>query len=180
MTYGDLKIQQAEQLLIKFYKIKHLILLEFQNMTDIKEVLPLCFTNFLIKSLQVLVLLRLEIMDVLQTWLCINQLKNYTNKLLKLKKKNVYSAFEDNIWGTDLADIQLISQFNKGFRVLCVIDIFSKYAWVAPLKDEKGVSIVNTFQEILNNSAELRSSRKPKKIWVDKESEFYKSSFKNV
>ena len=63
---------------------------------------------------------------------------------------------------------------------MCVIDIFSKYAWVAPLKDEKGVSIVNTFQEILNNSAELRSSRKPKKIWVDKESEFYKSSFKNV
>ena len=43
-----------------------------------------------------------------------------------------------------------MSQFNKGFRfLLCVIDIFSKYAWVVPLKDKKGVSIVNAFQSIL-------------------------------
>ena len=45
--------------------------------------------------------------------------------------------------------MQLISKFNKGFRfLLCVIDIFSKYAWVVPLKDKKGVSIVNAFQNI--------------------------------
>ena len=50
----------------------------------------------------------------------------------------VYSGFNDNIWGADLADMQLISKFNKGFRfLLCVIDIFSKYAWVVPLKDKK-------------------------------------------
>ena len=49
----------------------------------------------------------------------------------KFKKRKVYSGFKDNIWGTDLADMQLISNFNKGFRfLLCVIDIFSKYAWV--------------------------------------------------
>ena len=67
----------------------------------------------------------------------------------KFKKSRVYSAFKDNIWGADLADMQLISKFNKGFRfLLCVIDIFSKYAWVAPLKDKKGVSIVNAFQKI--------------------------------
>ena len=48
--------------------------------------------------------------------------------------------------------MQLISNFNKGFRfLLLVIDIFSKYAWVAPLKDKKGASIVNPFQKILNN-----------------------------
>ena len=53
----------------------------------------------------------------------------------KLKKRTVYSGFKDNIWGADLADMQLISKFNKGFRfLLCVIDIFSKYAWVVPLK----------------------------------------------
>ena len=47
----------------------------------------------------------------------------------KLKKRKMYSAFKDNIWGADLADMQLISKFNKGFRfLLCVIDIFSKYA----------------------------------------------------
>ena len=70
--------------------------------------------------------------------------------------------------------MQLISKFNKGFRfLLCVIDIFSKYAWIIPLKDEKGTSIVNVFQKILDNS-----QRKPNKIWVDKGSEFYNSSFK--
>ena len=70
--------------------------------------------------------------------------------------------------------MQLISKFNKGFRfLLCVIDIFSKYAWVIPLKDKKGISIVNAFQIILKES-----NRKPNKIWVDKGSEFYNNSFK--
>ena len=64
----------------------------------------------------------------------------------KLKKRKVYSAFKDNIWAADLADMQLISKFNKGFRLLSfVIDIFSKNAWVAPLKKKKGLSIVNAF-----------------------------------
>ena len=66
------------------------------------------------------------------------------------------------------------SKFNKGFRfLLCIIDIFSKYAWVVPLKDKKGISIVNAFQKILKES-----NRKPNKIWVDKGSEFYNNSFK--
>ena len=77
--------------------------------------------------------------------------------------RTVYSGFRDNIWGADLADMQLISKFNKGFRfLLCVIDIFSKYAWVFPLKDKKGVSIAYAFQKILNYS-----NRKPNKIRVD-------------
>ena len=76
----------------------------------------------------------------------------------------MYSAFRDNIWGVDLADIQLLSKFNKGFRfLLCVIDIFSKYAWVIPLKDKKGISIVNAFQIILKES-----KIKPNKIWPNK------------
>ena len=71
--------------------------------------------------------------------------------------------------------MQLIIKYNKGVRfLLCVIDIFSKYAWVVPLKDKKGVSIVAAFQSILK-----QSNRKPNKIWVDKGSEFYSSSFKN-
>ena len=70
--------------------------------------------------------------------------------------------------------MQLISKLNNGFRfLLCVIDIFSKYAWLGLLKDKKGVSTVNAFQKILNNSA-----RKPNKIWVDNGSEFYNNSFK--
>ena len=69
----------------------------------------------------------------------------------KFKKRKVYSSFRDNIWGADLADMQLISKFNKGFRfLLCVIDMFSKYAWVIPLKDKKDISIVNGFQKVLD------------------------------
>ena len=94
----------------------------------------------------------------------------------KFKKGKVYSAFKDNIWGADLADMQLISKLNKGFTfLLCVIYIFSKYAWVFPLKDKKGVSIVNAFQIILK-----KSNRKLNKIWVDKDSESYNNCFKNV
>ena len=71
--------------------------------------------------------------------------------------------------------MQLICKFNEGFRFLvCVIDIFIKYAWVVPLKDKKGVSIVNAFQIIINDS-----TGKLNKIWVDKGSEFYNNSFKN-
>ena len=87
----------------------------------------------------------------------------------KFQKRKIYSGFKDNIWGADLADMQLISKFNKGFRfLLCVIDIFSKYAWVVSFKDKKGISIVNAFQKILDISMELHSERKPNKIWVDK------------
>ena len=70
--------------------------------------------------------------------------------------------------------MQLISKFNKGYRfLLCVINIFIKYAWVVPLKDKKGISIANAFQKTLDNSMELLSECKPNKIWVDKGGEFY-------
>ena len=86
----------------------------------------------------------------------------------KFKKRQVHSPFIDNIWGADLADMQLTSKFNKGFRFLfCLIDIYSKYAWVIPLKDKKGIAINNTFRKILKES-----NRKPNKIWVDKGNEF--------
>ena len=76
--------------------------------------------------------------------------------------------------GVDLADMQLISKYNKGIiYLLCVINLFTKYAWVVPLKDKKGVSIVNAFQKVLDSS-----KRKPNKIWADQGSEFYNNSYK--
>ena len=70
--------------------------------------------------------------------------------------------------------MQLISKFRKRFVfLLCVIDIYSKYTWIVPLKNKKGVSIVNAFQSILK-----KSNRKPNQIWVDKNGEFYDNSFK--
>ena len=66
----------------------------------------------------------------------------------KFKKRKVYSSFGDNIWGVDLADMQSLSQYNKGNKyLLCAINLFSKYACVVPLKDEKGASIVIVFQK---------------------------------
>ena len=76
--------------------------------------------------------------------------------------------------GVNLADMQSLSQYDKGIKyLLCAIDIFSKYAWVAPLKDKKGVSIVNAFQKIISKG------RKLNKIWVDQGSKFYNNSFKD-
>ena len=99
----------------------------------------------------------------------------YKPIIRNFKEITVNSGFKDNIWEADLADIQLISKFNKRFRFLLgVIDIFSKYAWVVPLKDKKGVSILDAFQKILN-----KSGRKPNKIWTDRGSKFYNNYFKN-
>ena len=138
---------------------------------DTKEVLLLYFKHFSIKKIKVVVLeMKLNKINKLQM--------NFINQLLKkkFKKIRVYSLFKDNVWGVGLADMQLINKFNKGTRfLLCVIDIFSivsKYSWVVTLKDKKGVTIVNAFQKVLG-----RSNRKPNKIWVDKGSDFYNSSF---
>ena len=77
---------------------------------------------------------------------------NYINQLLKnLPKRKVYSSFKDNIWGVDLADMQSLSRYNKGFKyLLCAIDLFSKYAWISPIKDKRGTSIVNAFKKIIS------------------------------
>ena len=62
----------------------------------------------------------------------------------KFEKRKVYSQFKDNIWGVDLADMQSLSRKNKFIKyLLCAIDLYSKYAFVIPLKDKKGISIVS-------------------------------------
>ena len=71
--------------------------------------------------------------------------------------------------------MQSLSKFNKGFKyLLCVTDLFNKYAWVIPLKDKKGTSIVNAFKKIISEG-----QRKSNKIWVDQGSEFYNQSFQD-
>ena len=112
----------------------------------------------------------MDIKEVLLQWLIIFLLKKtsgsgikneiISNKELaeelhkpiikKLKKRKVYSSFIDNIWSVDFADMKLISTSNKQIRFLLrVIDIFSKYAWVIPLKDKRGITTTNVFQKIL-------------------------------
>ena len=91
----------------------------------------------------------------------------------KFNKRKVYSQFKDNIWGKYLADIQSLSRKNKGIKyLLCAIDLYSKYAFVIPLKDKKGISIVHAFNKIIK-----QSNRKPNKMWVDQGGEFYNNVF---
>ena len=92
----------------------------------------------------------------------------------KISKRKAYSQFKDNIWGVDLADLQSLSRKNKGIKyLLCAIDLYSKYAFVIPLKDKKGISIVNAFNKIIKQFGKI-----PNKIWVDQGSEFYNNNFK--
>ena len=106
----------------------------------------------------------------------IYQLANKLHKpiIQKFKKRKVHSSFRDNIWGVDLADMQSLSKYNKGIKyLLCSVDLFSKYAWAAPLTNKRGISIVNAFQKII-------SKRKLNKIWVDQGGEFYNKLFKEI
>ena len=70
--------------------------------------------------------------------------------------------------------MQSLNKYNKGNKyLLCAIDLFSKHAWVVPIKDKKGTSIVNAFQKIISEG------RKPNKICIGQGSEFYNNSFKD-
>ena len=155
------KNQQKELNQTKFDEIKYLKVQVIQNMMVIKEDQHRWFTSFLIKGLVVLTL---------------NQkLANELHKQIirKFKRRKVQSCFRDNIWGVDLADMESLSKYNKGMKYLfSAIDLFSKYVWVVPLKDKRGITIVNAFPKIILNG------RKPNKIWLDQGGEFYNNLFK--
>ena len=79
--------------------------------------------------------------------------------LKKFTRRKIYPSFRDNIWSADLADMQSLSKCNKGIKyLLCEIDLFSKHAWVVPLKDKRANTIVNAFQKIVSKGC------KPNKI----------------
>ena len=116
--------------------IKHLILLKIRNMLDIKGVLLQWFINILIKKTSGGAIKNENILQLAE--------ELQKSIIRKFKKRKVHSSFIDNILGADLVGMQLISKFNKGFRfLLCVIDIYSKYAWVIPLKVKRGITITN-------------------------------------
>ena len=85
----------------------------------------------------------------------------------KFNKRKVYSSFIDNIWGAYLADMQLISKFNKGFRfLLCVIYIYSKCVWVIPLRDKKGITITNAFQKVKWITTQTKKDMGRQRQWI--------------
>ena len=92
----------------------------------------------------------------------------------KFKKRRVLVGGIDRIWAADLVDMQSFSKFNRGVKyLLAVIDIFSKYGWLIPLKDKTGKSVASALKTIFKE-------RKPGKIWVDKGKEFYNKDVKDL
>ena len=80
------------------------------------------------------------------------------------------------IWAADLVEMQAFSKFNHGVRyLLTVIDVFSKYGWMLPIKDKTGKSVADEFKEIFK-----KSKRKPEKLWTDKGREFYNKHVKEL
>ena len=157
MASGDFKYLTRRTASDKILRDKAFNIAKYPKYDGYQRVLLQWFINFLIKKLQVKKQKLAEELD--------------KSTIRKFKKRKVHSSFIDNIWGADLADMQ----FNRGFRFLLgVIDIFSKYAWVIPLKVKKGITITNAFQKVLEES-----NRKPNKIWVDKGSEFHSRSMKS-
>ena len=62
---------------------------------------------------------------------------------------------------------------------MCAIDLFSKYVWIVPLKDKRGISIVNVSKGRKPNK-KVSKGRKPNKLWIDQGSEFYNNLFKRI
>ena len=80
----------------------------------------------------------------------------------------------DKIFGADLADMTAIKEHNEGYTfLLLVIDIFSKYGWIIPLKDKKGETVAEALKTIFKE-------RKPEKLWTDKGKEFYNKDVKGL
>ena len=92
----------------------------------------------------------------------------------KFKKRRVLVNGIDKIWAADLVDMQAFTNFNRGVKyLLAVIDVFSKYGWLIPLKDKTGKSVASALKTIFEE-------RKPGKIWVDKGKEFYNKDVKDL
>jgi hypothetical protein len=91
----------------------------------------------------------------------------------KFPRRKVIVNNLDDIWSADLVDMQLYSKQNSGFKyLLTVIDIYSKYAWIIPLKTKSSISIIEAFTKLFKD-------RKPKKLWTDSGKEFINKEFKH-
>ena len=94
----------------------------------------------------------------------------------KFRKRRVLVSGIDKIWAADLADMQALSKENEGYKfLLLVIDTFSKYGWIVPLKDKKGETIVKALKEIFKESG-----RRPDKLWTDKGREFFNKDVRDL
>ena len=157
-----LRICIEEQILIEYYMIKHLKLLKIQNIMNINVNLIRWFINFLIKNSNGSAVTQVDKSVIKIEFMTKLQLAEELHKpiIRKIEKRKIHSSFKDNILGAYFADMQLISKYNKRFQILInIIDIFSKFAGVIPLKDKRCITTINDFQKNLDESG-----HKPNKI----------------
>ena len=92
----------------------------------------------------------------------------------KFTKRRVFVKGVDEIWAADLVEMQRFSDWNKGINyLLMVIDVFSKFGWIEPLKNKKGETVANAFEKIFK-------CRQPRLLWTDKGKEFYNKNVKQL
>ena len=92
----------------------------------------------------------------------------------KFKKRRVIAGGVDKIWAADLVDMKAFAEDNKGIKyLLTVLDVFSKYGWIVPLKTKTGAEVAKALKKIFEE-------RKPEKLWVDKGKEFYNRDVKSL
>ena len=92
----------------------------------------------------------------------------------KFKKCRVLVTGIDRIWAADLVDMQALSKFHCGVKyLLAVIDVFSEYGWLIPLKDKTGKSVALALETIFKE-------RKPEKMWVNKGKDFFNKHVKDL
>ena len=109
-----------------------------------------------------------------------NWQKELADELHKPLKRNftrrrVIANHIDEIWCSDLVEMQQFSKWNKGYRyLLMVLDVFSKYGWIVPLKDKKGETVAEAFKKI------FKEGRKPHYLWTDKGKEYYNKHVKEL
>ena len=109
-----------------------------------------------------------------------NWQKELADELHKPIKRNftrrrVIANHIDEIWCSDLVEMQQFSKWNKGYRyLLMVLDVFSKYGWIVPLKDKKGETVAEAFKKI------FKEGRKPQYLWTDKGKEYYNKHVKEL
>ena len=107
-----------------------------------------------------------------------NELANELHKPIRRKfpKRRVFAKTVDDIWAADLVEMNTLSKFNKGYKyLLTVIDVFSKYGWIVPIKNKTGVNVASALKLIFE-----KDGRKPTRLWTDKGKEFYNKTVKNL
>ena len=94
----------------------------------------------------------------------------------KFQKRKVFAKTIDDIWSADLIEMIPLAKFNKGYKyLLMIIDVFSKYGWIIPVKTKTGAAVSAAFQEVFKTAG-----RVPSKLWVDKGREFYNKTLQDL